>query len=180
MTVAIRKYFWQHLLLLRTWGPNLHWVVDYNAAILPTTHFSPEVGLHTTYISRELLRSSEADCCTRGVIKWSLSSNPSTEYHMTWLDGSVSLTKLSATAVATITTDTRLTLDVKYVSVSGTVVCTLQDITAMENRRHAKKDQELSTKLGPTLYCGVSATRATEPVTILHISGDGRQRIVSG
>ena len=60
------------------------------------------------------------------------------------------------------------------------MVCMLQDITAMENRRHAKKDQELNTNLGPTLYRGVSATQTTEQVTILHIRGNGRQRIVSG
>ena len=101
-----------------TGKPNLHWEVDYNAAILHTNQSFQSWGWPPYYVQRELLRSSEVDCWIKGAIKWNLSSNPSTEYHMTWLDRSVSLTKLNVLAVPTITTDTRQAFDLKYVSVS--------------------------------------------------------------
>ena len=64
-----------------TGKPNLHWEVDYNAAILQTNQSFQSWGWPPYYVQRELLRSSEVDCWIKGAIKWNLSSNPSTEYH---------------------------------------------------------------------------------------------------
>ena len=43
----------------------------------------------------------------------------------------------------------------------------LQDITALEERRQERMNQQPSSNLGTTLQCRVSATRTTELVTFL-------------